>query len=167
MGVPTVIQWVQILTAAAHITVEAQVRPPAQCFELKDLALSSCCIGRSYGSDSVPGPGTSIHSGCSNLKKEKQTLCGVSGMSSFIYHHIFKVHLHLNMYHDFIPFYGWILFQVGPCTFSLFILWWCFFFFLGGDAFLLNRLPNYPSSGFDLLLYGRSVLIFIGPIIFH
>ena len=38
MGVPTVVQWVKNLTAAAQVTAEVRVRPLAQCNGLKELA---------------------------------------------------------------------------------------------------------------------------------
>ena len=66
------VHWVKDLTAAAVVAVEAQVRSSAWSDELGILSCCSYGIGRSSGSDSIPGPGTSICHECRQKKKKKK-----------------------------------------------------------------------------------------------
>ena len=43
--IPTVVQWVRNLAAAAQVAVDAQVRPLCQCSGLKDPALPQLQCG--------------------------------------------------------------------------------------------------------------------------
>ena len=52
------VQWVEILTVMAPVTVEVWVQSAAWCSGLKVQCGCGC------GSDSIPGPGTSICCGC-------------------------------------------------------------------------------------------------------
>ena len=63
------VQWVKNLTAAAQVTVEAQVQSPARCSGLKIQCCCSCGVDCSCSSDSVPSLGISICLGCG----QKQT----------------------------------------------------------------------------------------------
>ena len=68
-GVPPVMRRVKNPTVVGQVAVEAGVPSPAR--------IQCCCswgLGCSYGWDSVPGPGTSISRGCSQLKKKKKKL---------------------------------------------------------------------------------------------
>ena len=56
------------------VSVALRAQPLAQHGGLK-IPCCHCCscgVGHSYGSDSVPGPGTSICQGCSQKKQTKQ-----------------------------------------------------------------------------------------------
>ena len=65
IGVPTVAQWVKNLIAVAGVAAEVLVWSPARHSGLKEPAwLQRYDIGHSCGSDSIPGPGTSIGLRC-------------------------------------------------------------------------------------------------------
>ena len=59
-GVPAVMQWVNNLTAAAPVTVEALVQSLAPCSGLKDPVLLQLGVGHSGSSDLIPRLQTSI-----------------------------------------------------------------------------------------------------------
>ena len=71
-GVPTMVQWVKNLTAVAQVALEVWVWSPAQHSGLKIWHHCGCGIDCSCGSDSFPGPGTSIYCGCGHLKKNQE-----------------------------------------------------------------------------------------------
>ena len=67
-GVPAVAQWIKNPTAS-----EVWVQPLAQhSSRLKIQNCYGCSAGCSCGSDSIPGPATSIYHGYNHLKKEKK-----------------------------------------------------------------------------------------------
>ena len=75
--VPNVAPWVKNLTAAAQVSAGARVRAPAQSSELKNPVLLQLWHSCSLGSDSHPGPGTSIchgrsHKGFFKLKNKNK-----------------------------------------------------------------------------------------------
>ena len=67
-GVPNVVQWVKILTAAS--LVAAEVRLWAWCRLIQHCC--SCGLGCSCSSDSIPGPGIFICCGHSHEKKKRR-----------------------------------------------------------------------------------------------
>jgi len=77
--VPTVVQWVKNLTAAARVASEVHLQSLAWHSELKDQqGLLHCGVGPSFGLDSIPGPGMSICHRCAHknnnfFKKPMQT----------------------------------------------------------------------------------------------
>ena len=64
------VQWVKNLTAMTQFATEVRVFSPDQHSGFKDQHFHSCGIGRSCGSDSIPGLGSSIGSRCGHLKKK-------------------------------------------------------------------------------------------------
>ena len=71
-GVPAVAQWVKNLTEVAWVTVEVQVLSPAQCSELKDLALLQLWHWLQQRLRFSPWPGNSICCACGYKKKKKE-----------------------------------------------------------------------------------------------
>ena len=76
-----VAQWVKNLISVTQLTVEAQIRFPAQCTGLKRIQhCNSCHVGHSCGSDSIPGLGTCIccrYGNETNKKKKTKAASGV------------------------------------------------------------------------------------------
>ena len=68
-GVPAVAQWVKNPTAVAWVIAELRILSPAQCSGLSIRHCYSYGIVHHCGSDSVPGPGTSICHRCSQKIK--------------------------------------------------------------------------------------------------
>lgn len=66
------VQWAKNQTAAALVTAELQVQSPVQCGGLRTQHGCSCSIGCNCGSESVPGPGTSIAEGAAVTKQKQQ-----------------------------------------------------------------------------------------------
>ena len=65
--IPSVMQWVKDLVLSLR---PARVQPLPEVQWV--LRIQHCCIGHSYGSDWIPGWGTSVHTSCSQKQKRKR-----------------------------------------------------------------------------------------------
>ena len=82
-GVATMAQWVKNLTPVVALSLQScGFNPQPGTVRYGIWCCSHCSIGHSCGSDSVPGPGTSIYCGC-----------GVKNLHIYVY----KVYLEPNI----------------------------------------------------------------------
>ena len=87
------------------LSLAAQVQSPALYSGLKIRCCHNSGVGRSHGSDLIPGPGTSIFHGCSQKRKKNRVMILVSSITEhycgvvFLVVFFFSLNKHLlNIY---------------------------------------------------------------------